>query len=115
MAKHNISGSEAESRTAEYLKKNSYKILSKNWKTKWCEIDIIARKDGCVYFVEVKYRSSGSQGGGFDYITQKKLRQMDLAARSWVEMNSWKGEHTLSAAEVSGTDFEVEFIEDILI
>lgn len=113
MALHNIDGAEAEKRVAEYLADAGYKILARNWKTRWCEIDIAAKKDDCVHFVEVKYRSNKAQGGGFDYITAAKLRKMDLAARSWIEINNWSGEYVLSAAEVSGHDFEIEFIEQI--
>lgn len=113
MAKHNTDGAIAENRVVEYLKQNGYKIIDTNWKTKWCEVDIIAKKDGRIIFVEVKYRSSLSQGGGFDYITPQKLRKMNLAARSWVEIKGWSGEYLLSAAEVSGEDYAIEFIEQI--
>lgn len=113
MAKHNISGSEAENQVANYLKSQGFKIVEQNWKTKWCEIDIVAKKDGCLYFVEVKYRATADYGSGFDYITAAKLKKMDLAARSWVEINNWQSEYTLSAAEVAGPDFTVEFIEEI--
>ncbi|HYF96789.1 MAG TPA: YraN family protein [Patescibacteria group bacterium] len=113
MAQHNIDGNEAENRVIEFLKNEGFKVLDHNWKTRWCEIDIVAQEDNCIYFVEVKYRSTDSQGSGFDYITPKKLHQMELAARSWVEINRWSGEYTLSAAEVSGQDFEIEFIEEI--
>lgn len=113
MARHNIDGAKAEEEVAEYLKDRKYKILARNWKTRWCEIDIVAEKDRVVYFVEVKYRSNTAQGSGFDYITPSKLKKMELAANSWVEINGWKNEYTLSAAEVSGPDFEVEFIEQI--
>ena len=113
MARHNLSGQAAEDAVEKFLAGKGYKIIDRNWKTKWCEIDIAAKKDNCIYFVEVKYRSSGLQGGGFDYITARKLQKMDLAARSWVEINDWEGEYTLSAAEVSGADFAIDFIEDI--
>lgn len=113
MAVHNIAGQAAEDEVAKYLKTRGYKILDKNWKTKWCEIDIIARKDKAVHFVEVKYRQSMSQGSGFDYITVKKLAQMRRAAESWVLLNDWEGEYVLSAAEVSGSSFEVKYIEEI--
>lgn len=115
MAKHNDDGAQAESRVAWMLKTEGYKIRAKNWKTRWCEIDIVAEKDGCIYFVEVKYRSNHRQGSGLDYITPKKLKKMELAAQSWVEIYGWKDDYVLSAAEVSGSDFEVEFIEDIFI
>lgn len=113
MAGHNDSGNEAEEAVANYLKRQGYKVVDRNWRTKWCEIDIVAKKDNCIYFVEVKYRGSSDQGSGYDYITRQKLRKMDLAARSWVEIKRWPGEFTLSAADVSGPDYEVEFIEEL--
>ncbi len=113
MALHNISGEAAEDEVVKYLQKQGFKIIDQNWKTKWCEIDIIALKDEVLHFVEVKYRWSGDHGGGFNYITAKKLQKMDLAARSWVEINGWEDEHILSAAEVSGDDFQIDFIEEI--
>ena len=60
MAKHNVQGAKAEKHVADYLVRNGFKIVASNWKTKWCEIDIVAKKDECVYFVEVKYRGSDS-------------------------------------------------------
>lgn len=113
MAKHNADGAKAEKTVAEFLKNDGYKILGTNWKTKWCEIDIIAEKDNCIYFVEVKYRRTDSAGSGFDYIHSQKLRKMELAAKSWVELNNWKEEYVLSAAEVSGLKFDIEFIEQL--
>ena len=111
--KHNEDGSEAERKVAEYLKHNGFKILDQNWKTPKCEIDIIAKKDKCVYFVEVKYRNHDGYGTGFEYITRSKQRQMAYAAEVWVSKNKWDGEYVLSGASVSGPEFKVEFIEQI--
>lgn len=112
-ALHNITGEAAEDEVIKFLKKSGFKIIGQNWKTRWCEVDIIAKKDNCMHFVEVKYRGSDTQGSGFDYITHRKLQKMELAARSWVEINDWEGEYTLSAAQVSGDNFEIDFIDAI--
>ena len=53
----NSSGGEAETAAATYLASKGYHIVDRNWKTKWCEVDIIARKDAVIYFVEVKHRA----------------------------------------------------------
>lgn len=113
MARHNNSGSFAEACVAKYLKGHGYEIIDTNWKTKWCEIDIVAKNGGCISFVEVKFRTSLKQGSGLEYITSKKLSQMKRAAKSWVELNDWAGEYILSAAEVSGENFDIEFVEQI--
>ncbi len=73
-------GNDAETAVAGWLKGKGYEVLERNWKTRFCEIDIIARKDQALYFVEVKHRASLMQGGGVAAITPRKLRQMRFAA-----------------------------------
>ena len=107
-------GRQAEQAAADYLKERGYKILDQNWRTRWCEIDVVAEKDSCVYFVEVKYRKSNAWGSGLDYITPAKLKQMRFASELWVSSNNWKGDYSLSAVEVTGVNFEItEFINQI--
>ena len=101
------SGKQAEKIAAEYLEKQGYKILAKNWRTRVCEIDIVASKDDCVYFVEVKYRKSLDWGSGLDYITSAKQKQMNFAAEMWLSQNNWDGECSLAALEVAGDDYQV--------
>lgn len=113
MAKHNDDGESGEQHVAKFLKDNKYKILDKNWKTQKCEIDLVAKKDDCIYFVEVKYRSNENQGSGFDYITNGKLKQMTYAAESWLQIHDWQGESCLAVAEVLGDNFEINFINQI--
>jgi uncharacterized protein (TIGR00252 family) len=96
-------GREAEALVAKYLENKKHKILSKNWRTRWCEIDLVSTKMKCVYFTEVKYRSSNDWGGGLEYITPKKLKQMKFAAELWLNENNWKNEVILQAAEVDKT------------
>jgi len=107
-------GRQAEAAAADYLKRQGFAIVEQNWRTRWCEIDVIAQKDRVVYFCEVKYRVTSRQGGGLDYITPKKLRQMRLAAEGWVQLAGWQGEYQLAAIEVFGPNFEVTaFIDSI--
>lgn len=111
--KHNDRGHAGETAVEEYLSSRGFKIIDRNWKTKQCEVDVIAKKDKCIYFVEVKYRSGLGQGDGFEYITKAKLRQMKFSAEYWVAQNKWEGEYCLSGASVSGENYEVEFIEEV--
>ena len=76
-------GQRAETKVAEWLQKQGFEILERNWKNKYCEVDIIATKQDVIYCVEVKYRSSEAQGGGIAAITGKKLQQMKFAAEMY--------------------------------
>lgn len=107
-------GQQAESKAAEYLQRHGFSVLHHNWRRRDYEIDLIAKKGGVMYFVEVKYRATDQAGSGLEYITAQKLKRMTYAARRWVHECRWRGEYALSVAEVSGKEFEVtEFIECI--
>lgn len=100
-------GDQGEDAAAQHLEREGYRVLERNWKTRWCEIDIVAEKDSVVYFVEVKYRVSSRQGDGLDYITDKKLQQMAFAAELWVANHRYVGDYALAAIAVAGPQFAV--------
>lgn len=103
-------GREAEELVAIELRARGHKILAMNWRTRWCEIDIVSKTKKCVYFTEVKYRSSSDWGDGLDYITPKKLKQMKFAAEFWLQDNDWDKEALLQGASVN-FDGDLEIIE----
>lgn len=100
-------GHEAEQHAAKHLQKLGYKIKEINWSTPVCEIDIIAEHQKIIYFIEVKYRKNLNQGSGLEYITAKKLQQMQFAAELWVQQNQWLGSYQLGAIELTGLNFEI--------
>lgn len=99
-------GRGAETAVSEYLKKQGYKILEQNWRTRWCEIDIIAIKENTISFIEVKYRSQSAQGSGFEYIGYQKLKKLRFAAELWAQIHKWEYDYCLLGAEVSGLSYE---------
>lgn len=108
-----LQGRQAEKQAADYLITRGFKIIDQNYKTRVCEIDLIAIRNKRIHFIEVKYRRGNQQGSGFDYITPPKLRRMRFAAELWVANKNWQGEYSLSAIEVSGPAFVVTgFVED---
>ena len=99
-------GHDAEKDAARYLEEQGFNIRELNWKTKYCEIDIIAEKDHTIHFVEVKYRAKTGQGDGFTYITPHKLKQMEFAATMWLQQHEWDGDCILTAIAASPNGFE---------
>ena len=69
-------GSFYEDVCVEYLIKNGYDILHRNYRCKLGEIDIIAKKDDIIRFIEVKFRGSDSYGSA------RKQRRI-MRAASW--------------------------------
>ena len=105
-------GRNAEKFVAEYLIIQGHTIVSLNWRTRWCEIDIVSKTKNCVYFTEVKFRSSSNWGEGLDYITNKKLKQMKFSAEMWINDNKWQKEALLQAASVNNLkEIEVDEID----
>lgn len=104
-------GSSAETLVANYLKEHKHSVLALNWRTRWCEIDIVSKKDQVVYFTEVKYRKVNTWGSGLEAITNNKLKQMKFAAEIWLSNNKWSGEARLQAAAVYG---EPPILESII-
>ena len=108
-------GRRAEASAVAFLRAKGCDVLEQNWRTRWCEIDIVAQRGQEMYFCEVKYRRTTRQGSGLDYITPQKLAQMRFAAESWVHAHGWRGTYQLCAIEVGGEDFRVTAaIKDIL-
>lgn len=77
-------GDAAEEVASEYLRTQGHTILERNWKTKFCEIDIISNKEGTLFFTEAKYRRSDAHGDGMAAITLKKQQQMKFAAEYYI-------------------------------
>lgn len=105
------SGHAAEKQAATYLVKHGFKIRELNWKTRYCEIDIVAEKDKTVWFVEVKSRKNNSHGYGYEYVTPKKLRQMQFAAEMWVQTNNWNGDYRLAVVSIDND--EISLIDEL--
>lgn len=101
-------GDRAETEVANYLVRAGHEVVARNWKTRYCEIDIVSQKDDTLYFTEVKYRKNARHGDGFAAITAKKLNQMKFAAHYYAEAQSAAHLNLrLAAAAVTGEPPEV--------
>ncbi len=101
-------GDNGEDAVAGWLERDGHEVIVRNWRTRWCEIDIVSKKDDTVYFTEVKYRKNADYGDGFAAITKEKLRQMKFAAEYFVLKHNISSQVQLAAASVSGLEFTVE-------
>jgi putative endonuclease len=84
MASHNDLGKLGEDLAVEYLIKDGYEILERNWKFQKAEIDIIALKDNILAIIEVKTRSSITFGLPQDFVKPKKIRLLLAAVNAFV-------------------------------
>ena len=111
MAEHNVSGQEAEEKAALFLQKKDYEILEKNYRYKKSEIDIIARKEHTLIFVEVKYRSKNSYGDPETSVDEKKETQVLIGAENYIFEKDWHGEIRFDIISILG-EHAIEHFED---
>ena len=78
-------GKAAETAAAEYLKTQGCKILERNYKNKFGEIDIIVLANGVTCFVEVKARHSSAHGLPQEAVTLAKQRQISKVAVGYLK------------------------------
>lgn len=85
MATHNDFGKKAEDLAVEYLQKNGYRILIRNFRFQKAEIDIIAEKDNLIIITEVKARSTDAFILPQEAVTKSKIKLIVSAANHYLE------------------------------
>ncbi|EAX48690.1 protein of unknown function UPF0102 [Thermosinus carboxydivorans Nor1] len=69
-------GKMGENAAADYLARNGYKILMRNYRCRIGEIDIVAERQGTIVFVEVKTRSSEKFGFPAEAVNYRKQQKL---------------------------------------
>ncbi len=80
-------GEEKEFLALKYLTDRGYKIIKRNYRCKLGEIDLIAKKDNRIIFIEVKYRSSSKYGSAIEAVNYKKQMIIRRVARHFLLTN----------------------------
>jgi len=80
-----LSGDQAEDLARRYLMDQGLELLGKNFRTRQGEIDLIMKDNGCIVFVEVRFRRSQIFGGAAASITAKKCRRLTAAAEVYLQ------------------------------
>lgn len=91
MAKHIELGKRGEYLAGQFLQQNHYEILEKNWRYGRAEIDLIARQNQTIVFVEVKTRSHDFFQAPKDAVRRKKERMMIQASHAYLEKIQHEG------------------------
>ncbi|HJU21217.1 MAG TPA: YraN family protein [Casimicrobiaceae bacterium] len=77
-------GAQAEALAADYLMRQGLAIVTRNFRTRAGEIDLIARDGAMLVFVEVRLRRSRSFGGAAESITPRKRARLVAAASGYL-------------------------------
>jgi len=88
MAEHNETGTLGELIAQEFLVKKGYKIIAKNWRFGKAEIDIVAKENDVIVFVEVKTRHSDYLIEPECAVTLKKQKLIVSAAEKFLTIRN---------------------------
>lgn len=107
-------GRKGELIARKFLKTQGYQIIEQNWRFSHAEIDLIARKDGILVFVEVKTRSRSDFGQPTSFVSSRKEMLMADAAHEYLCRHDVRQEIRFDVIGVllHGDQYEVEHISD---
>lgn len=88
MAEHNRTGAEGEQAACRYLEGLGYEVLERNWRHGKLELDLIARHERFLVFVEVKTRSSVQHGEPEEAVKQGKRGKLIKAANAYIQLTA---------------------------
>jgi len=80
-----------------YLEKNGYKIIERNFKTKYAEIDLVARQKNELVLVEVRTKRGLDFGSPEESLNKKKLRKLWFNAQGYINIKKWTGPYRIDA------------------
>ena len=96
-----IIGAAGETIVVSYLRAQGAVILATNWRIKEGEIDVVARLDGQLLFVEVKSRTSEKFGHPLEAIGAEKAHRLQKLALAWVALHDqWGADYRIDCAAV---------------
>ncbi len=84
MSNHRAVGGVREKLAASYLEGLGYQIISRNFRCRLGEIDLIARDGDYLVFIEVKYRASARAGDPLEAVGSRKQQRIRNCARYYL-------------------------------
>ncbi len=113
MGRHNELGKWGENLACEKLASEGYAIMERNWRMGHLELDIVATRDDCIVFAEVKTREN-RDSDPFEAIDNRKILNMVNAARAYLAAKDLPHHPQFDLFGINGTpdDYTLEHIPD---
>ena len=77
-------GAQAETLAARYLEARGMKLVERNWRSRFGEIDLVFREGPVIVFVEVRLRTNARYGSAGESIDYRKCTRLLAAARQYL-------------------------------
>ncbi len=116
MDKNNL-GSWGEQQAARYLRRRGYAILDMNYRCRFGEIDVIAKKRKFIVFVEVKLRKNDRFAEAREFVTRAKQERIISTAGLWLMENETELQPRFDVIEIYAPEgqkgkIKIEHIEN---
>ena len=103
--KEQVLGATGEALVSSYLESMGAIVIQRNWRIKGGEIDLIARHNGTLLFIEVKSRSSDKFGHPLEAIGKDKALRLQRLALAWIATHDhWGANYRIDCAAVDFSD-----------
>jgi putative endonuclease len=114
MANHNELGKKGEKLATDFLLKNGYEIIIRNYTYQKAEVDIIAKKENVLVIVEVKTRTSANFGDPQEFLKPKQMQRIIKAVDFFVNDNEINTEvrFDIIAIVLNKKGMSLEHLED---
>jgi putative endonuclease len=109
----NRNGRHAEDVAAAFLQNRGLKLVARNYRCRFGEIDLIARDGKTLIFVEVRMRSSDGFGGAAASITAAKRGKLLRTARHYLSATARAPACRFDALLVKGADNSIEWLKNV--
>lgn len=103
-------GALAEDAAAEFLSARGLRVVTRNYRCRFGEIDLIMREAATLVFVEVRYRRSRTFGGASESITAAKREKLLRAAKHYLSACNEFPACRFDVVLLSGDTHEIEWI-----
>ena len=77
-------GAAGEAATADHYRRAGYRVLARNWRCRFGELDLVVARGRTIVFCEVKTRRGAVLGGPFEAVTWKKQAKLRALAEAFL-------------------------------
>lgn len=115
-----IVGTLGEDIAGNFLESKGFIVVNRNYSKKWGEIDIVAKKDGVIHFVEVKtvVDMKDSDQRPEENVHERKLKRLERAIQSYISEkkegeNEWQLDVVAIFLDLNKKEARVRFTENV--
>jgi putative endonuclease len=114
LANHNELGRKGEDLAVDFLLKNGYEIVARNFVYQKAEVDIIAKKENMLAVVEVKTRRSVNFGDPQQFLKPKQIQRIIKAVDAFINENKMDVEvrFDIIAIVLNNKEMSLEHLEN---